>query len=200
MSGVFRIGRRGARTAERARRVAPASHSVRFYADGQFPAGAIAGQLHRALREPAAAIVIATTDHADAIADRLRRRGTSLGSEISAGRLLLRDADRAARSLVQEGGVSRTVFDELVRAPVLEAADRHGRVAAYGEIVDVLCRSGRPAAALALEQLWNELLADPRIELLCGYSIEPFATAGGETALRAICSEHGQIELRRSCP
>jgi hypothetical protein len=60
----------------------------------------------------------------------------------------------------------------LVRKLSLKAAGRGVR--AYGEMVDLLWNSGASAAAIRLENLWNELLEAREFNLLCAYQIDVF--------------------------
>lgn len=50
----------------------------------------------------------------------------------------------------------------------------YATVRAFGEMVDILNRRGNLAAAIRLEELWNELLAAERIALLCAYAVDAF--------------------------
>ncbi len=45
---------------------------------------------------------------------------------------------------------------------------------AYGEMVDLLCADGQPAAALLLEDLWNELQKQHVLTLFCAYDLARF--------------------------
>jgi hypothetical protein len=56
---------------------------------------------------------------------------------------------------------------EVVRQPV-EASSR-GSARAFGEMVSLLWAQGKEDAALALEGLWNKLLAKDRFLLCCGW-------------------------------
>jgi signal transduction histidine kinase/CheY-like chemotaxis protein len=57
-------------------------------------------------------------------------------------------------------------------------------------MVDVLWTRGEKDQALALEDLWNELLARLPVRLLCGYTIEGFESDGDVDGLRRVCARH----------
>ena len=59
----------------------------------------------------------------------------------------------------------------------------------YGEMVDVLWRSGRKDAALSLETLWHQLIARRKWSLLCGYAS---GACQGE-AFNTICDRHSHV-------
>jgi hypothetical protein len=50
-------------------------------------------------------------------------------------------------------------------------------VRAFGEMVAVLWAQGRPSAALAVEDVWNDLLGHHPFSLLCGYPVTGLADA-----------------------
>ena len=72
-----------------------------------------------------------------------------------------------------DGRPDRDAFREVLGAaldPVRAAGHRTIRL--YGEMVDLLWQR-QLEAALQLEELWNELLVDERLSLLCVYRIDP---------------------------
>jgi len=60
----------------------------------------------------------------------------------------------------------------------------------YGEMVDVLWKDGREAAAIRVETLWNELANTHDFKLLCGYSIGNFYKGA---ALEDIKRQHSHL-------
>ena len=71
-------------------------------------------------------------------------------------------------------------------APVASLAARFGSVSAYGEMVGLLAEAGQLVAALELEDLWSEAMAQLPLRLLCGY---PAGTLGEEQVLH-VCAAH----------
>ena len=67
-------------------------------------------------------------------------------------------------------------------------ADR--TIRAYGEIVDVLWKSGQEVAAIRLEMLWNKLAMTHNFSLLCGYSMGHFYK---DASLAAIHDQHSHV-------
>ena len=62
-----------------------------------------------------------------------------------------------------------------------------GRPRAYGEMVDVLYREGNQAAALRLEEFWNDLGHLQSFTLLCGYAMDNFREAADASGLEQVC-------------
>jgi hypothetical protein len=60
-------------------------------------------------------------------------------------------------------------------------------------MVDILNRRGNLAAAIRLEELWNELLEAERIALLCAYAIDPFDRAQYKQTLPSIGHVHSHM-------
>lgn len=77
---------------------------------------------------------------------------------------------------MHNGLPSTDAFNGVIGERVGRLAKRHGEVRAFGEIVQLLWRDGKRAAALRLEDLWNELLGRQPMSLICGYRVR---TVGG---------------------
>ena len=55
---------------------------------------------------------------------------------------------------------------------VAQAAQNGRRVRAFGEMVALLWSEGNQAAAIRLEELWNELALSQTFCLFCAYSMD----------------------------
>jgi signal transduction histidine kinase len=73
------------------------------------------------------------------------------------------------------------------------AAGPHGRVVAFGEMVALLYTEGNVAAAIRLEQLWNELGATCDFQLHCAYPMHLFTREADGSSMEAICAEHSRV-------
>lgn len=164
-------------------------HFVRFYHDDGPLAADIACYLSRAL-ESGCAIIIATQQRIDAV------RG-ELGVLVPhvADRLLAFDAASTMAGFMSDGWPDRERFHAVVGTLVREAAQRHVLVRAYGEMVALLCADGQYDAAVALEELWNELALTCTFSLFCAYKWSLFPSADQVEPFRQICSQHGH-----ACP
>src|SRR5690242_17109881 len=66
-------------------------------------------------------------------------------------------------------------------------------VRAYGEMVDVLWRDGQPAAALRLEEFWNDLSAIYAFSLLCAYRMGNFLKEADGANFEHVCQAHTHV-------
>src|SRR5205085_1558855 len=60
-------------------------------------------------------------------------------------------------------------------------------------MVAVLWREERRAAAIRLEQLWNELGARVPFSLLCAYPIQAFRKGDDDGPFLEVCGEHARV-------
>src|SRR5262249_9911455 len=67
------------------------------------------------------------------------------------------------------------------------------RVRAFGEMVPLLWAEGRQDAALALEQLWNDLVARLPLSILCGYPLTTPTDRGDDARVLEICGAHSHV-------
>jgi hypothetical protein len=152
--------------------MAVGDHLIQAYTDDAFLARVVGEYLRTALDRGDGAVAMATPEHGRAISARLEAGGVDVDAALTAGRLVVLDAQRTLDRFRVEGHPDRAAF-----LGVIAAALDHVRAAGpriirlYGEMVDLLWRR-QLDAALELEALWNEVLADGRLSLLCAYGID----------------------------
>jgi hypothetical protein len=141
--------------------------------------------------------VIARPEHSALFAGHLAGCGWDADKAETDGLLVLADANELLERIVVGTGPDPARFDEHVGGLVAATAARHpGRtIRAFGELVDVLSERGRIAAAVALEELWNELADRHRFSLLCGYHRRVLDGPVGDGALAELCRVHAQVLL-----
>jgi hypothetical protein len=140
-------------------------------------------------------VVIATPDHWTRFGARLEASGWDLEVLQERGLLTVLDAARLLAGFMEGDRPSAPAFERVV-GPVLDGVgDRFpGReIRAFGEMVDLLCEQGRLDAAVALEELWNELARSRRFSLLCGYHLDVFDRAAQRTPLPQVCRLHSHV-------
>ena len=151
-------------------------HGVQFYKDPDALCRIVGGFIGDGLGDGTLAIVIATPEHAARIETCLRSRGSDVEALKRSGDLVVFDARETLQLFMVDDmpnpGAFRRAMDEI-----LTHAGRgreHCAIRAYGEMVDLLWKDGREAAAIRLETLWNQLGTTHDFELLCGYSMGNF--------------------------
>jgi MEDS: MEthanogen/methylotroph, DcmR Sensory domain len=169
-------------------------HAVQFYGDDRHLFTTVAGFLGQGFVDAHPAIVIATPDHATAILECLQGRMIDVERAQSVGDLVVLDADETLALFMEGDHPSAARFEEsvgeLIREILSQRSDRT-LIRAYGEMVDVLWKQGRPEAAVRLEMLWNKLANQHGFALLCGYSMGNFFE---ETALfEEVCRQHTHV-------
>jgi hypothetical protein len=151
-------------------------HAVQFYGNDDELFNTVGTFLSEGLVSRHPAVVIATPPHRLAIEKALEHRMIDVERARHLGDLVLLDAEDTLATFMVDGVPSAAVFKKAM-GDVIEQTLR-GRertpVRAYGEMVDVLWKQGKTAAAVRLEVLWNDLASTHVFSLLCGYAIGNF--------------------------
>lgn len=174
---------------------APAGHAVQVYRevhelDDSVGAYLAAGFEHR---EPA--IVIATAEHWERLADELAKRGWTAAELEAEGLLTRADAHETLAAFMDGDHPSPSRFEEVVGGLVDDVSARWPGTAlrAFGEMVNVLCERSQENAAAELEVLWNDLGTTRRFALLCGYRLDVFDKAAQVSTLPHVCAVHSHV-------
>jgi KaiC/GvpD/RAD55 family RecA-like ATPase len=169
-------------------------HAVQFYGNDASLFTTVAGFLSQAVVDGNPAIVIATEEHRESILSHLEDRRVDVKKAQQTGGLIVLDARETLDLFMDAGMPDHTRFDASVGqliGDVLRGREDRILIRAYGEMVDVLWKDGKPDAAIRLEMLWNRLAQRYGFALLCGYSMGHFykETKGFED----ICRQHTHI-------
>lgn len=196
MANVVPIRRAGTRGADDLL-VAPrnGSHLAHFYEDARRLYGVVGQFIAAGLRAGERALLVATQEHARGIASQLAEAG--IDGAIGNGRLLWLDAREMLDRFMVGGAPDRERFHSTISTVLdrLTGGAPGVRVRAFGEMVDVLCRCGNRRAALALEELWNEVVRERSVSLLCGYVMSSFYEDGGVPGqgFAEVCQLHTHV-------
>ena len=128
-----------------------------------------------------------------AMIEQLEAKGVPVHTAVGSGRLVVKDAAATLQTLSSGGSLDAALFDQVIGRAVRTLSAR-GRVRAYGEMVDLLAQRGELGEAIKLEGLWNGLLEQRPIFLMCGYSAAHFVSAGTHRALLDICQAHSNVQ------
>ncbi len=168
------------------------AHIVQFYEADHFLLEAVTSFIAPALQNNGAALVIAVPPHREGIANRLAALGIDAEDARAAGRYFPFDAESLLTQLCPNGMPEPERFATHIR-PLIERAGRGGRpVRAYGEMASLLAKDN-PPAAVRLESLWNELLAEHDFSLLCAHSVAVGDDTGATDPLRDLCDLHSHV-------
>ncbi|HMG55876.1 MAG TPA: MEDS domain-containing protein, partial [Kofleriaceae bacterium] len=135
------------------------NHIVQFYEREDFLYDNVAHFVAAGLTAGEPVIVIATQAHRTAFVARLKLNAIDVAAAMSTGQLTLLDADETLSQFMIGDAPDWERFREVVGAVIKNSrTGREGmRVRAYGEMGDLLWRAGNRQAAIALEELWNDL-------------------------------------------
>jgi PAS domain-containing protein len=169
-------------------------HVVQFYEDDAWLLDQLADHFLPALRAGQAMIMVGSKLHREGLKLRLKRRGFDLRAAVREGRYVERDADETLARFMRRDRVDNSRFHEVIGGLIRAAqADNTREVVVFGEMVALLWFDGKRSAALYLEQLWNGLIADTGIHLVCAYPMTGFSRAAHEALLSCICAEHTHV-------
>lgn len=175
--------------------VHPASchHAVHFYRDDSDACERVAAYVTSGLRRGEHALVIAKPALVRQVKMEVHRQHLDSPFGPERGQLACLDAAETLASLCVRGHPDQRLFDRAMAKALQGLVGTGRRIAAYGEMVDILCERGQFADALRLEQMWNGLLAQLDASLLCGYSRHLFKTPDAQAFYDLIRQEHGQV-------
>jgi hypothetical protein len=173
--------------------VASPGHHLYLYRDEAELARRVAADLGQALATGAAVVMFATQAHARDIERELASRGAAASGAGGGDRLVIIDAETALADITVDGTVNRAAFHRVVGGALDTVARRGQPVHAYGEIVDLLWQAGDVAGAVELERLWNELIGEWDLSLLCAYRSAAVAEAENEAAIAELRRLHSSL-------
>jgi hypothetical protein len=167
-------------------------HGVKFYKDAASLADIVCGFLAEGLGRGEPAVVIATPEHERYFRECFAAKGIDVDAAVAAETLTFLDAAETLTQFMRGGVPMAHLFTETLTPVLASIATRHGgvNIRAYGEMVDLLWKQEQTAAAIRLEQLWNELARSHRFELLCAYAMGPFYKG---SATDDICAAHSHV-------
>jgi DcmR-like sensory protein len=171
----------------------PGDHVIQLYTDDAFLVRAVTRFLGDGLSRGEAAVLIATPTHAGACAEQFGVTGLDVRSLVDRGQLIVGDAEACLASFMIDRRLDEAALRSVV-APILERARAAGylKVRLFGEMVDLLWRQDLEAT-VCLERLWNELITEHRVALLCAYKIDNFDRFAHRTVLPQICPGHSHL-------
>ena len=169
-------------------------HAVQFYHDDAFLRGVVGDFIRTGLADEQAVIVIATEAHRGAFATYLEEQGIDVAAARRDKLLVEMDARETLASFMVDSSPDENRFRRTIGALINRTRGvSKARVRAYGEMVDLLWEDGNAAAAIRLEELWNDLATTHDFALLCAYALGRFSESTHAGAFRTICEQHTQV-------
>jgi signal transduction histidine kinase len=175
----------------------PNTHAVQFYEEDSSLLESLTKLIGTTLMAGDVAIVIATPEHREELAKRLKALGLDLEVSAKLGRYCAFDAAETLSGFMLHGVPNPALFHSFMGyilssiGPTTEG--KRPRVLFFGEMVALLWADGDIDAALKLEQLWNDLARSHSFQLHCAYPMKVFDQEGHTEAFRSICAEHSHV-------
>lgn len=168
-------------------------HVVHVYEESGTLVRGVAAYLAVALLHGEAALVVATAAHRDALEVALDLRGLPMEELRARGQYVALDAEALLEHLVPAGRLDPHAFGALVSAEVEALAGWGGGLSVYGELVALLWRRGQTAAAVQVEDLWNDLADSYRFRMYCGYDSAAFDREGTAAQAARVLTAHSDV-------
>jgi MEDS: MEthanogen/methylotroph, DcmR Sensory domain/Histidine kinase-like ATPase domain len=175
-------------------------HVVQFYEHDEDLTSAVSDFLGAGLVAGESVLVVATPDHRQAFEAALAAAGLDVFGLRATGHYRSRDADELVASLLVEGEPDAERFSASVGRLVADLRADGASVRIYGEMVALLWERGAVGAAMAIEELWNELGSRQPLSLFCAYPAQ--SVAATPQGREAISREHVAVvtHIREQSP
>jgi hypothetical protein len=175
-------------------------HFVGFYETETFLVDSVCDFLASGLATGGPAIVVATGAHRDSFDHALMEAGIELHEAYRCGRYIALDASEALATFMVDGMPDAARFRAAIGRLVSRAGENAHDLRIYGEMVAVLWNEGNVAAAIALEDLWNDLVTRYPFSLFCAYPMRVFDSDASNEEFRKVCGRHSRVLLQGHGP
>lgn len=172
-------------------------HVVQLYRDDGFLARGVAAWVAEPLRRGGGALLVCTPANARLVLARLPDEGVDPVAAEASGRLVIISADGLLARFMLAGnpdaGAFRRLAHEAIEGLRAACAGPDAEVRAWGEMVNLLWQRGNLPAAQRLEALWNEVIAEEDIRLLCSYAVDNLDARTHAGLLHDVCAGHARL-------
>jgi hypothetical protein len=173
----------------------PEEHFVQLYGkDDRLLTRNVSRYLSEGLRRGDGLLVVATAEHRGSLV-RLLNEEPAYSRAVLEGRLVFLDAEVTLGRFMVDGQPDQSRFEAVIGEAVAGVRSRavHTGVRAYGEMVGVLWQAGQFAAAIRLEELWNQLLIRSDVTLYCAYPIDVLSPEFHHKSVDALLCAHTHL-------
>lgn len=160
----------------------PCGHIVYPYTDEGLVGQAVALFASAGIRDGEGVILIMSADHCDSIKLRLELEGINTSAYEGSGQLLCVTAEDLLAKFIPDGALDEALFKATVGRFIERArasVDPPAKVRIFGEMVSQI-RHTDLMATTRLEELWNEVIEEHSVSLLCTYALQ-----GGDDRVHA---------------
>jgi PAS domain S-box-containing protein/excisionase family DNA binding protein len=169
--------------------ISEGSHLVQFYENEKY----LIDSVREYIQNGDSAIVIATQDHINKLEEGLEFYGLEINEARHNNQYVALDAVKTLDKFMVRDMPSRRLFMEHVGKLVKDTVRPHSKLRAFGEMVALLWANGNQAAAIKLEELWNELQKKYDFSLVCAYPLKGFDKATHSVSFGEIEALHSRV-------
>ena len=174
--------------------ISESEHLVQFYETDDFLLDSVSKFIGTGLAAGEAGIVIVTKAHCEGLEQRLQADGLDLDAARAEGTYISLDALEMLSTFMIDGSPDPARFAAVIGSMIEQAAQDRRRVRVCGEMVALLWTEGNRAAAIRLEELWNDLRDKiSRFSLLCAYAMHGFDGEAYGIQFTEICQQHSRV-------
>ncbi len=153
----------------------PYGHIVYPYTDEALVGQAVTLFAGAGLRNGEGVVLVMTAAHRDSITLRLAREEFDIEALQRSGRLVCVLAEDLLAEFMRDGMPNEVVFNAAVAKLITDCrastGSSQGRVRVFGEMVSLLWDENL-RATISLEEMWNEIIDQYSVSLLCTYAFE----------------------------
>ncbi len=175
------------------RGMSQSEHFVQFYEADGFLLNSLSGFIGTAITAGDGALVVATSAHREGLDELMRANGLDLASAKARGQYVSLDAAETLSKFMVEGSPEPRRFNEVIGNVIESVTDGRNCVRAFGEMVALLWAEGNYAAAIRLEELWNDLQKNYSFSLFCAYPMDAFGGEKFVEPLNGVCTAHSRV-------
>ena len=168
-------------------------HFVQFCETDAFLMDSVSAFIGAGLRAGDAVIVLATKPHTESLEERLKGDGLEVAAARVRGQYVSMDAAATLSKFMVDGSPEPGRFAEVVGSMIALATQGRRHVRIFGEMVALLWAEGNRAAAVRLEELWNDLGKTHSFSLCCAYPMQGFDREVYEEEFTEICQQHSRV-------
>jgi hypothetical protein len=151
------------------------AHIVQFFSSDEEYVRAAGRFLSEGIVAGDTCVAVATAEHHRQLEAYLFDAGLNASALSAEYRYIPLQADHALQTFFDaRSGIDQERFHRQFNQLMSQAAARGQPVRIFGEMVSLLVEQGHPAAAIQLEELWNELSRHHSFTLFCSYKVSPF--------------------------
>jgi hypothetical protein len=176
---------------------APAVHSVQFYDESKGLIDRLCGLITSSLRLGNSVLLVITLKHRVQLVKAMAEAEIEVRDSAREGRFVMADAGETLQHFMVDGLPDPKRFHTSVGRLLHESREAAlapaKNLMVFGEMVAVLWDENNQRGAIALEELWNDVLSERAFHLHCAYPRYSFVKDPDHLRMLEICKAHTHV-------